>query len=79
MSDIPKDSALDSTIAVLTDGYEFIQKRRRRFGSDIFQIRLMLQPTVCIGGEEAAEVFYTPERFTRKGRFAKANSVVVTG
>ncbi|GAA3970258.1 cytochrome P450 [Allohahella marinimesophila] len=71
MSDIPKDSALDSTLAILSDGYEFIQKRRRRYESDIFRIRLMLKPTVCIGGEEAAEVFYKPERFTRKGALPK--------
>ncbi|WP_416397448.1 cytochrome P450 [Allohahella sp. A8] len=71
MANLPKDPALDSTLAILKDGYSFIQKRRRRFNSDLFQIRLMLQPTICIGGEEAAEVFYEPERFTRKGALPK--------
>lgn len=34
--------SLDSTLALLADGYTFIAKRCRRYESDIFETRLML-------------------------------------
>ena len=59
--------AKDSTLALLLEGYEFISKRCRRYRSDVFETRLMLTKVVCMMGKEAAEVFYHPGRFTRKG------------
>lgn len=67
MSRIPRDRSLDSTLALLSDGYSFISKRCRRYQSDIFETRLMFRRAVCISGEEAARVFYAPGRFTRRG------------
>lgn len=67
MPQIPRDSAPDSTLALLAEGYAFIPNRHRRHGSDIFETRLMLRKAVCIQGEEAARVFYEPGRFTRRG------------
>lgn len=67
MSPIPREEALDSTLALLSEGYRFIANRCRRLGSDVFETRLMLQPVFCMLGEEAAEVFYEPDRFTRVG------------
>lgn len=63
---VPQEKSLDSSLALLRDGYRFAQKRRQRHRSDIFTLRLMLQPAVCIGGEEAARVFYNPELFQRR-------------
>jgi fatty-acid peroxygenase len=57
----------DSTLALLREGYAFIPNRRRRYGSDTFETRLMLKKTICVTGAEAARAFYEPERFTRKG------------
>lgn len=57
----------DSTLALLSEGYAFIPTRCRRYGADVFETRLMLTKAVCMMGEEAAEVFYEPGRFTRKG------------
>ncbi len=57
----------DSTLALLNEGYEFIPNRCRRHRSDVYETRLMLTKAVCMMGEEAAEVFYEPGRFTRKG------------
>lgn len=57
----------DSTLALLSEGYEFIPRRCRRNRSDIFETRLMLTKAICMTGQEAAEVFYKPGRFTRKG------------
>lgn len=66
MQQIPRDESLDSTLALLLDGYLFISKRCQRYQSDIFQARLLLQPSICMTGEEAAKLFYDTERFERK-------------
>ena len=63
---IPRDRAPDSTLAFLTEGYTFVTRRCRRYGSDAFETRLLGERAVCMQGEEAASVFYEPERFTRK-------------
>ncbi len=57
----------DSTLALLSEGYAFIPRRCERYRSDVFETRLMLTKAVCMTGEEAAEMFYEPGRFTRKG------------
>ncbi len=57
----------DESPALLSEGYEFIPNRCRRYRSDVFETRLMLTKAICMMGQEAAEVFYEPERFTRKG------------
>lgn len=67
MAQIPRDESLDSTLALLSNGYTFISQRCRRYGTDIFETRLMLRKAVCIMGEDAARIFYEPGRFTRKG------------
>ena len=64
---IPRDPAFDSTLAVLRDGYEFIWKRCRRLGTDIFLTRVMGKPAVCIHGREAAELFYDQHKLERHG------------
>lgn len=65
---IPHDHSPDSTFALFfQDGYEFISKRSQKFGSDVFATRLMLKKSVCMLGREAAEQFYCPGRFTRRG------------
>src|SRR5215216_5272322 len=67
MAKNPRDKMLDSSLALMLDGYRFITKRCRRYRSDIFETRLMLQRTICMRGEEAARVFYDNDRFKRKG------------
>jgi fatty-acid peroxygenase len=71
---IPHDHSLGNTFRLLnSEGYEFISNRCRRFGTDIFSTRLLLKKAVCMQGAEAAEQFYFPGRFTRRGampRFA---------
>lgn len=66
MTDIPRAKESDSTLAFLREGYAFAGNRRRALGSDAFRARLMLTPVIFAAGAEAAEVFYTPDRFTRK-------------
>lgn len=74
MTTIPQESGLDHSLAFLSEGYDFIANRCRRFNSDIFSTRLLGGRFYCIRGAEAAAMFYTPGRFTRQG--ALPNSVL---
>jgi fatty-acid peroxygenase len=67
MPKIPHDPALDSTLSVLREGYTFISARCHRFGTDLFRMRLMGLPAVCIHGREAAQLFYDDTKFQRSG------------
>ncbi len=71
MATIPREKGFDSSLALLRDGFTFIQKRCQRHGTDLFRTRIMLQKTICMTGEEAARLFYDPERFIRKGAIPK--------
>ncbi|MGE3294632.1 MAG: cytochrome P450 [Geminicoccaceae bacterium] len=63
----PREQGLDHSWALLSEGYSFFPDRFRRYRSDIFSTRLMLNEAVCVLGAEAAEEFYRPGRFTRQG------------
>jgi len=79
MAQFPRDNSLDSTFALVSDPYRFISKRCHRFKSDIFQTRIALQTTLCMLGREAAELFYDPERFARKGAMPGVIHKTLTG
>ncbi len=66
MSQIPRDKTFDCSLALLTNGYRFISERCQRNGADLFRTRMMLRPAVCVSGEDAARMFYQPDRFSRK-------------
>lgn len=57
MPDIPRDRTFDSTFALARDSYEYIAKRCRRYGADLFQTRIILRKTICMTGPEAAALF----------------------
>lgn len=63
---IPQLPGFDQTIPFLREGYGFISNRCDRLGTDAFHTRLMLRRATCLRGEEAARVFYHPDRFTRR-------------
>jgi fatty-acid peroxygenase len=58
---------LDQSLTLLREGFAFILHRRLQYKSDVFETRLMLEKTLCMGGPEAARLFYDPGRFRRKG------------
>lgn len=66
MREIPQENSLDSTLALLSKGYQFISKKCEHLGSDIFKTRIALQEVICMQGEEAARLFYDEEKFKRK-------------
>ncbi|MBM0103354.1 cytochrome P450 [Steroidobacter sp. S1-65] len=54
-------------MALMRDPYEFISRQCRSFGSEVFEMKLLLRRTLCMSGAEAAQVFYDPARFKRAG------------
>jgi fatty-acid peroxygenase len=68
---IPRDPSLDSTVALLREGFPFILNRCRRLGTDIFQMRLLGMKTICLHGPEAVATFYDTTHFVRKGAIPK--------
>ena len=80
MPDIPRDEALDSTLALLSEGNTFISNRCRRLDSDIFETRLMLQRAFCTLGEEASELFYGDNpAVTRRGAMPITTLMLLQG
>ncbi|MFD2923314.1 cytochrome P450 [Halobacillus naozhouensis] len=67
----PRDKGLDHSLTLLFEGYQFIPKRTARFGTDLFQTRLLGENVICITGQEAAKMFYDKERFQRDGAAPK--------
>ncbi len=64
---IPHEDGMDHTLDLIREGYLYILKRRDRFHSDVFETRLLGKKAICMGGKEATEVFYDPEKFEREG------------
>ncbi len=73
---IPREEGIDHSLSLIREGYRYISNRRQSFHSDIFETRLLGKKAICMGGKEAAEVFYDTEKFQRKD--AAPNRVVQT-
>jgi len=68
---VPHDKSIDNSLALMQEGYLFINNRVKKYQSDLFEARLLGQKVICMSGEEAAKVFYDPERFQRNGAAPK--------
>ena len=73
---MPREEGIDHSLSLVREGYMYILNKRRSFNSDIFETRLLGKKAICMGGKEAAELFYDPEKFKRKD--AAPNRVVQT-
>ncbi|MBS4196616.1 cytochrome P450 [Lederbergia citri] len=73
---MPKEEGLDHTLSLAREGYLYIPNRRHSFNSNIFETRLLGKKAICMGGKEAAELFYDEEKFMRQG--AAPNRVLQT-
>lgn len=73
---MPKDDGIDHSIALLKEGYHFILNRSEKLSSNVFETRLLGRKAICMIGEEAAQIFYDPQKFQRKD--AAPNRVVQT-
>ncbi len=65
MPTIPRDASFDGSVSLLREGYDFIRNRCERLGSDVFRVRLLMQDTICMTGEDAARLFYDDRRLQR--------------
>lgn len=63
---IPKQEGLDHSVDFLREGYLFVANRRKSFQSNIFETRLLGERVICLGGEDAAALFYEADKFTRQ-------------
>ena len=70
-SPVPREKALDSTLSLIKEGFNYIPSRREQLGSDIFETRIVGKKAVCIAGEESAAIFYDENKFKRKGAIPK--------
>ncbi|MDH6465711.1 fatty-acid peroxygenase [Micromonospora sp. A200] len=75
----PVDRSPEGSLAFLREGYRYIGSRCDRYGSDIFQTRLLLERTICLRGRPATVLFYDPERFQRKGAMPIRGQWTLTG
>lgn len=66
MRHIPRDPHFDATLALFSEGYPYISRRCKELGTDAFKTRLMFKKVTCTMGEDAARMFYHPDRFTRR-------------
>lgn len=66
-SPLPNAPGFDSTLALQQEGYDFIRNRCQQMGTDVFETRLLLKPTICMVGREASELFYDETKFQRSG------------
>lgn len=67
-NEMPRDKGLDNTNEVLLhDGYKYILNKRRELATKVFETRLLGEKTICLGGAEAAELFYDNGKFKRGG------------
>lgn len=56
----------DCTFSLMREGYRYIGSQCERLGTDVFRSRFMLQNTLFLRGEEAAQLFYDKECMTRE-------------
>lgn len=64
---MPRVPGFEHGLQFLTDPYRFIGRQCALHRSDVVQARLMMQPTLCMTGPLAAELFYDKDRFRRAG------------
>lgn len=65
MPTIPRDASFDGSVSLLREGYDFIRNRCERLGTDVFRVRLLMQDTICMTGEDAARLFYDDRHLQR--------------
>ncbi|WP_214823772.1 MULTISPECIES: cytochrome P450 [unclassified Exiguobacterium] len=63
---IPKEQGLDHSLAFLREGYLYVPNRRKSFQSNLFETRLLGERAICLGGAEAAALFYDADKFVRQ-------------
>ncbi|MCL5050852.1 MAG: cytochrome P450 [Firmicutes bacterium] len=64
---MPKQSGLDHSAALLREGYLFISQSADDLRTNVFETRLLAQRAYCLRGHQAAALFYDTDKFYRQG------------
>jgi fatty-acid peroxygenase len=59
--------AIDSTLAMINEGYNFIWNRCKRSRVESFTTRVMGRRAICIYGRSAAALYYDESKLERRG------------
>ncbi|WP_096550158.1 cytochrome P450 [Ureibacillus thermosphaericus] len=76
INEIPRDEGIDHSLALLKEGYEYILNRRKSLQTNIFETRILGKKAICMGGKEAAQLFYDQTKFQRQD--AVPNRIIET-
>ncbi|HEU4459145.1 MAG TPA: cytochrome P450, partial [Methylibium sp.] len=76
---LPRAAGWDASLAFRADPYRYIARQCAALGSDVFETRLLLVPTLCMSGARAAELFYDEARFCRAGAAPRALQATLFG
>ncbi len=71
INEIPRDEGIDHSLALLKEGYEYILNRRKSLQTNIFETRILGKKAICMGGKEAAQLFYDQTKFQRQDAVLK--------
>lgn len=77
--EIPQKNIFTGLLGLYREGYEFIGQTCDELKSDIFCIGLPGLTAICLRGEEAAKMFYDPEKMQRKGAIPAPVLKTLTG
>lgn len=58
---------VDQFVNLVREGYLFMLNRRKSLQTDVFETRFFGKKAICMGGREAAKLFYDNEKFERYG------------
>ena len=58
-------TGIDQFVNLIREGYLFMLNRRKSLQTDVFETRFFGKKAICMGGKEAAELFYDSEKFKR--------------
>src|SRR5699024_2838339 len=64
---MPQVRGIDEGFNLVKQGYSYMLNRRRQLKSNVFEMRLFGKKVICMGGRNAAELFYDENKFERKG------------
>lgn len=79
MRGVPFDRTMIDTLRLLSNGYAFVPRCRREQGTEVAEVWLFGERVACIGGLEAAALFYDASMFRREGALPSFVQKTLTG
>jgi len=76
---MPKEEGFENGLKVIREGYMYISNRNKIYQADVFETTLMGQKAYCMGGEEAARLFYDTSKVKRDGAAPKFATQTLLG